>query len=303
METGKQWKGRTGGGNFGLRFLISTLSAMPLWCAYLLLEVGLPFHLLFNPRYFRSTRHYFSRRLGYGRFAAWRAAYATHRQFGRMMFDRFRFFRSGGKGYTVRVEDEDLIRKLASSCGGLVIGGSHVGSMEMAGYMLGLKELPINAIVFGGENAYLQQWRRGVLGEGGVKMIPVSADLSHLFIAKAALDKGECVSMPCDRVYGSNKCAEVDFLGAKASFPIGAFTLAAQLEKEMVLLFCMKEGRRGYNVITRHITVDRVGKGSRKIALELVEKYAEVLEEIVRRYPTQWFNFYEFWKEDGDNRN
>lgn len=297
-ETKRKWSGKTGGGNFGLGFLISTLGRMPLAGAYLMLDIALPFHLLFHPKLFRSSKAFFSRRLGLGRCGAWRSAYATHRQFGQMMFDRFRFFKNGGKGYAVRREGEDQIRALAYSGNGLVIGGSHIGSMEMAGYMMGLKEVPVNAIVYGGENAYLQGHRQSVLGEGGVTMIPFADDMSHLFSAKAALDRGECVSMPCDRLFGSQKCMEMEFLGAKAKFPIGAFALAAQLEKEMSLLFCMKEGRRVYNVITRHITVDREGKGSRTVASELLAEYVKVLEEIVRRYPTQWFNFYDFWNED-----
>lgn len=297
-EPVKKWSGKTAGGNFGLKFLISVLASLPLWATYLFVDIGLPFHLVFHPGYFRPTRHYFSRRMGYGRCAAWRAAYATHRRFGQIMFDRFRFYSSGGMGYNITKEGDDMVVKLSASSGGIVIGGSHVGNMEMAGYMLGLKDFPINALVYGGENAYLQKRRDDVFGKGGIKMIPVGNDLSHLFAAKAALESGECVSMPCDRVLGSPKCAEVDFLGAKAVFPIGAFTLAAQLEKEMVLLFCMKEGRRGYNVITRHISVEREGKNSRTVAQELLEKYVKELETIVRRYPTQWFNFYEFWNED-----
>lgn len=294
-ETSGKWSGRTGGGNVGLGILISTLASMPLWCAYLLLEIGLPFHLLFHPGYFRATKHFFRYRMRCGKCSAWMSAYATHRQFGRMMFDRFRFFSNGGKDFSVKNDGDDMIRRLAASCGGLVICGSHVGSMEMAGYMLGLEEIPISAIVYGGENPYLQKRRGSALGNGGIKMIPASDDLSHLFAAKMALDRGECVSMTCDRISGSSKSIEVEFMGKRAGFPIGAFALAATLEKEVVLLFCMKEGKREYNVITRHLDIDRTGKSRDEVIRELLHLYVAALEEIVRRYPTQWFNFYEFW--------
>lgn len=292
-----KWRGRTGGGNLGLGILISILYSMPLGCSYLLLEVGLPFHLLFHPRYFRATRHFFRRRMACGRWSASLAAYSTHRQFGRMMFDRFRLFNNGGKDFRVVYEGEDIIPRMAASCSGIVIGGSHVGSMEMAGYLLGLKEIPIKAIVFGGENAYLQRRRSAAFGQGGIRMIPVSDDLSHLFAAKAALERGECVSMTCDRIFGSAKSQEVEFFGARAAFPTGPFALATGLGKEIVLLFCMKEGRREYRVITRHLDIDRTGKSEREVKSDLLGCYVAVLEEIVRRYPTQWFNFYEFWND------
>ena len=297
-ESQRKWSGKTAGGNFGLGFLLSAVGNMPLACSYAMLEVGLPFHLLFSPKLFRATKHFFIRRMGCSNTEAFFKAYSTHRCFGRIMFDRFHLFTKGDGDFTITEEGRDILLDTIEKSHGAVIAGTHVGSMEMAGYILGLDNVPINAIVYGGENATLQKRRSSHFLPHGIKMIPVSSDLSHLFAAKAALDNGESDSMPCDRIFGSSKCEIVDFLGAKAKFPIGAFMLAAQLEREMILLFSMKEGKRGYRVLARHIEVDRSGKSSRQVAKELLLLYVAELEKIVRDYPTQWFNFYEFWEED-----
>lgn len=291
----RDWSGRTNGGNWGQRFLVGLLGKISGTAAYVLLDIALPFYLPFNRKGFKATRKYFELRLGCDRAESFRKAYATHRLFGQMMFDRFRFYTRGGNEFDVTIDGNESFLAGMESGDGFVIAGSHVGSMEMAGYMLGLKDKPINAVIFGGETASLQSFRKGVLDEHGVKMIPVSDDMSHLFAIKAALDRGEMVSMPCDRMFGSTKGVECDFLGAKAKFPIGAFILAAQLGKDMVALFNLKEGRRGYKVYVRPLEVEREGRSSRQIAQDLVRQYVTYLEEIVRKYPEQWFNFYDFW--------
>lgn len=297
-ESQRKWSGKTAGGNLGLGFLLSAVGKMPLACSYAMLEIGLPFHLLFSPKLFRATKNFFIRRMGCSRLEAFRKAYSTHRCFGRVMFDRFHLFTKGEGDFNITSEGRSMMLEVISKSHGAVIAGTHVGSMEMAGYIFGLENVPISAIVYGGENAVFQKKRVGQLRPHGVRLIPVSDDLSHLFAAKEALDNGESVTMPCDRILGSSKCESVEFLGAPAKFPIGAFILAAQLEKEMLLLFSMKEGRRGYRVIVKHIEVERSGKSSRQIAEELLHLYVRELEKLVREYPTQWFNFYDFWDED-----
>ena len=46
--------------------------------------------------------------------------------------------------------------------------------------------------------------------------------MGHLFEINAALANGEVVSMPSDRVFGSDKHLAIDFLGEKAKFPYGS---------------------------------------------------------------------------------
>ena len=292
------WKGKTRGGNFGQNFLVKLIARLSVRSSYILLDVALPFYLPFNRKGFNATKKYFVERLGCDPKTARKRAYATHRQFGRMMFDRFRFYSKGIQDFKVSIDgNEEFLGRLESG-EGFVIAGSHVGSMEMAGYMLGLKSVRINAVIFGGETAAMQQFRTSVLDEHGVRMIPVKDDMSHLFIIKSALDNGELVSMPCDRLFGSKKYFETDFLGAPARFPIGAFMLAAQTGKDVLTLFNLKEEDGNYTVYVRPLEVSREGRSSREIAKDLALAYVRQLEAIVRKYPEQWFNFYDFWKLD-----
>lgn len=186
----RKWSGKTNGGNFGLEFLVSLLGRVPLGFGYAFLDVVLPFYLPFNRKGFRATRRYFKDRMGDTSFRSFLDAYATHRLFGQLMFDRFRFYTKGSSGYTISVDGNDRILEKMQGSDGFIIAGSHVGSMEMAGYMLGLKDKPINAVVYGGEAASLQKHRSSVLSNHGIRMVPVSEDLSHLFAISGPGERG-----------------------------------------------------------------------------------------------------------------
>ena len=86
------------------------------------------------------------------------------------------------------------------------------------------------------------------------------------------------------------------FFGEKARFPIGAFALAAQKNISVLAVFVMKEGMKKYHAYVREIQCDRQAKVREQIN-QLAQAFADNLEDIVRKYPTQWFNYFDFWKQ------
>lgn len=56
----------------------------------------------------------------------------------------------------------------------------------------------------------------------------------------------------------------------------------------------MKTSFKGYTVYVSPLSYDK--DASRKVQMQqLAESYATELEKRVRQYPTQWYNFYDFW--------
>lgn len=83
----------------------------------------------------------------------------------------------------------------------------------------------MNGIIFGGEAEVVQRLRTQLLGSNQVRLIPVMADMSHIFSIYAALQEGEIVSMPCDRVFTGNKDRRNRISGAeKLLSPQGLIT-------------------------------------------------------------------------------
>jgi predicted LPLAT superfamily acyltransferase len=127
-----------------------------------------------------------------------------------------------------------------------------------------------------------------------VNLIPIAPDMSHLFAIKNALDNGEVVAILCDRLFGSPKKKTLDFLGHPANFPIGPFRLAAQMEVPVLSVAVLKERGLHYSCRTTLLNVDPDLPLNQRCN-QLMEQYVKSMEEVLRQYPEQWFNLYDFW--------
>ena len=289
----RQWEGTTYGGETAHRWLISVLRHVDIRLIYLFAEIFVvPVCLVLNPS--RKTAYdYFRNRLGYGR---WRAAWSTyinHCKFAQVVVDKFAMY--AGKRFEVDIEGFDKFENLASRPEGFLHFSSHVGNYEIAGYTLVAEEKPFNALVFFGEKETVMESRKHMFADTNIKMIPVSDDMSHLFAINQVLDNGETLSMPADRIFGSQKSVSVSFLGAPAEFPLGPFTVATMRGLDALAVNVMKTSSKGYKIYVTPLSYDKEAPRKQQIA-ELVQSYVRELERMVRLYPTQWYNFYEFWK-------
>ena len=288
-----EWSGKTGGQPWMQRSLIAMFRVLPLWLLYGVMALVVPFYMIFNRKGYQAMYRFFRDRLGYGRWKSFWKVYANHFRFGQIILDRFGVY--AGKKYRFVSEGQELMDALETHPEGMLLLSSHVGNYEIAGYSLKPKQKRFNALVFAGETATVMENRQRLLSQNNMNMIVVKEDLSHLFAINTALDNGEMVSMPADRIFGSQKSVECLFFGEKARFPLGAFAMAVQKEVPVLAVFVMKEGMRQYHAYIREIPRDRQ-LGKREQMSMLAQGFASVLEDIVRRYPTQWFNYFDFWK-------
>ena len=276
-----EWSGKTDGLPWMQRSLIAMFRVLPLWLIYGVMALVVPFYMIFNRKGYKAMYRFFRDRLGYGRWKSFWKVYANHYRFGQIILDRFGVY--AGKKYHFIVEGQELMDELEKHPEGFVNLSSHVGNYEIAGYSLKPKSKRFNALLYAGETATVMENRQKQLSQNNMSMIPVKEDMSHLFAINAAIDNGEIVSMPADRIYGSQKAVDCMFFGEKARFPMGAFALATKKKVPMLAVFVMKDSYRTYHAYVRKI--------------ETAQKFATNLEDIVRRYPTQWFNYFDFWKQ------
>jgi len=275
------------------RALVTLFRIIPLEVLYAVLVVVIPFYMVFSPGYL-SSYHYFTRRQGFNPVKAFFKVYANYFVFGEIILDRFAMY--AGRKFDIVCEGKKIHEELCAGESGFMMLSSHVGNYELAGYSLTATK-KINALVFAGETETVMSNRNNMFDRNNIAMIPMREDMSHIFALNAALVAGEIVSMPGDRIFGSQKYLTAEFLGKEARFPLGPFNLAVQRDVPVVAVFVMKEGVRKYRAFVRLITSDpSLSKAER--TQSLVDGFAKNLDEIVRRYPTQWFNFFEFWKDE-----
>ena len=277
------------------RALIGMFRFIPVRLSYALMALAIPFYMLFDRRGYRASYRFFRHRLGRSRLHAFVSVYANEFRLGQVVLDRFAIY--AGRHFDVDVEDMPLYEHMAAGEPGFLQVSSHVGNYEIAGYLLRAVHKRIYALVFSGETETVMTQRARMFDRANIEMVPVSADMSHLYTLNNALSDGSIVSMPGDRIFGSQKSFACDFFGAPARFPAGPFVMAAGRSVPMLAVFVMKEAARRYRIIIRQVdaALDQA-LPSRARAQAMAEDYAAQLETVVRRYPTQWYNFYDFWQ-------
>ena len=276
------------------RSLIAMFRVLPLWLLYGVMALVVPFYMIFNRKGFNAMYAFFRQRMGFGGWKSFWKVYANHFRFGQIILDRFGVY--AGKKYQFRTDGQELFDELESKPEAFLQLSSHVGNYEIAGYSLVPKQKQFSILVYAGETETVMQNRQRILSQHNMQMIPVSEDMSHLFALNAAIDRGDIVSMPADRIFGSQKGAECQFFGQTARFPLGAFAMAAQKNVSALAVFVMKEGMRKYHIIVRKITADPTANHRVQMA-QMAQSFATNLEDVVRQYPTQWFNYFDFWKQ------
>ncbi len=271
---------------------------MNLPVVYTGMALVVPFYMLFNHQGYLSQYHFFRRRFGHNPVRSFFDVYANHFRFGQIILDRFAFY--GGARFKLITEGNERFMALCNQPEGFMQIGTHVGNFELAGYMLSQDKKTINALVYGGETGTVMENRERVFEHQNLRLIMTNGDIDHVFKMNNALADGQIVSMHGDRVFGSQKTIRCTILDAEAELPMGPYILAATRDVPMVCTFVMKD-----NVYTYHIYVHELqlpdevkGKSAKVRAAALAQAYADCLTDILKRYPHQWLNYYEFW---GDN--
>lgn len=292
MDGKKSWKGSTGGTTWMQRSLIVMLKLVPLKVMYSFVTVCIiPFYMLFCHQSYIAIYHFFRQRMKWSVLKSFIGVWRNHSNFAQVVLDRFYMY--GGGHFQFTIDNYDLYKQLAAQPGGFVILSAHVGNYEVAGYTLVAETKRFNAVVYGGETETVMQNRARILGGNNIRMIPLRDDMSHLFMISNALSDGESVSIPGDRIFGSSRTVTCRFMDADAKFPLGPFAVAAQREVPVLAINVMKESTHRYHIFINQL---EAGEGNiKQRAARLAHQYANNLEKTVRLYPTQWYNYYEFW--------
>ena len=292
-----KWVGTTYGNNWMHRWLIKMLRVIDVRLIYAFASVFVvPPTMIINSLARNAMYKFYRKAFGYGKMKSLWMTYRNHCEFAQVVIDRFAMY--AGKKFSFDIDGYDIFDSLSKQSSGFIQLSSHIGNYEIAGYSLVARDKRFNAMVFGGEKESVMKNRSKMFDSNNIRMIAMQTDMSHLFIVDEALTNGEIISMPADIVFGSQKSFEISFFGRKAKFPQGPFVLAALRNAPMLFASVMKTGLLRYKITVRKIETDLEGN-SRVRAKSYASRYVSFLEETVKRYPTQWYNYFDFWISDG----
>jgi predicted LPLAT superfamily acyltransferase len=203
-----------------------------------------------------------------------------------------------GKRFTFHWDGEEHLR--AMNEGGLLIS-AHIGSWEIAGNFLTRLDKRFNIVMYDEEHQKIKSYLDEVMSEKNLHVIPLKDDMSHLLAIKNALENKELIAIHADRFMEGSKTVRHNFLGKEALFPEGPFYLAARFNAPVTFVFAVKETSRHYHFFAspaRRYEVDSKRSIREEELHPMIKDYICRMEEMLQKYPLQWFNYHKFWEEE-----
>jgi predicted LPLAT superfamily acyltransferase len=192
-------------------------------------------------------------------------------------------------------EGEDYLRKMVVGKQGGLLLSAHIGNWEIAGHLLQRLNTEMNIVMFDGEQHHIKEYMESVTGRRSAKIILIKEDLSHIYAIHKALKNNEFVCMHADRFMEGNKTISGMLLNKTALFPAGPFLLANAFRVPVSFVFAMKETSLHYHFYASPAKI--YSKSKENGAGEVLLDFCMYMEAGIRKYPVQWYNYYDFWGE------
>lgn len=188
---------------------------------------------------------------------------------------------------------------IASGRGGIIVT-AHLGNLELSRVVSkGHETLKMNILTHTRHAASFNRMMGKLNPNSQVNLIQVTEITpATAIMLSERIAAGEFIIIAGDRVPVSAGSAVVmaDFLGDKAPFPAGPWILANLLKCPVFLLWSIRVGDRywiQFEPFREEIRLSRKQRGAD--AQALAAEYALRIEDVCRRSPYQWFNFFDFW--------
>jgi predicted LPLAT superfamily acyltransferase len=262
------------------------------------------YFLLFAPTARRQSRRYLARALG--RPPTLRDGYRHVLTFTQTILDRVYLLRGRLDLFDIAVLGSDHIdATLAEGRGAFLVGG-HVGSFEVMRAIGQAHDGLRVAMVMYPDNAHqINDALRAVAPANEPHVIALGRVQSMLAV-RDWLDGGGLAGMLGDRslerTSDRTTLLRLPFLGTEAGFGDGPVRLAALLRRRILFMAGIYRGGNHYEVRFEPLAdfsapLDAAEREAR--VAQAVRDYAARLEELCRAHPYNWFNFHDFWGDDG----
>lgn len=299
---GRAWTGKSRGTGGGWRLVVVLQRFLGRRAVYALGTILAAWYVVFAPSARRGLESYLARRLPERSFLA--GSFAVFRDFAHALLDRLTFAAEGPRAFDyVREGQEQLIGAFSEPRGAILLS-AHVGNIEVSAGPSStptgesgsrIKKLHVLRFEAPGDHgraviaAMPDAWRPQVIP------VNMAEGFSTLAVVRA-LRAGAVVAMMGDRVI-DDRTVTVDFLGAPCRFPAGPWFVAALARVPVLVVGAFQEGPGRYRIIAAepmNCVFDRKRTREDQVQ-EWAQVYADHIGAMVRRYPTQFYNFHDMW--------
>jgi KDO2-lipid IV(A) lauroyltransferase len=191
-----------------------------------------------------------------------------------------------------RVEGLDCLQRAHQRGRGVLILSAHMGSWELASVVPAMAGYSASGIYRPLDYAPLDRLVREVRSQFFDRLIPNTRSMRKIL---QSLRAGELVGLMMDQNVDWYEGVYVDFFGHRACTNKGLALLALKTGAPVVPIFLLRADRGFRAVIGPEIPLIRTGDKIRDLE-ENTLRYNQVIENIIRQQPDQWFWVHQRWK-------
>lgn len=299
MANQNKWDGQSQAKVLGFKIFVFILNTFGLGLAYFILRFVSFYYFLFSKPN-KYIREYFIQAHGFSPLKAQLAVYKNNFMLGQTIIDKVAALAGAKNTFKVIHKNGEMLDKLTAIGKGGILISAHIGNWEVAGQGLNRLGTPFNVLMYSNEKEDVKEYMDGVMKEKKINVIAINEETkSHIIELHKAFSNNELVVMHGDRYREGAKTLVANFFGKPAKFPAGPFIMAAKFGVPLCIVFAVKTDKHTYQFSTeKPIQVDRVRGEAQleKVCQDLLQQYVTHVEKMVKAYPHQWFNYYDFWK-------
>ena len=297
------WKRQERGGAFFLRLSLFLSQILPEFALKLIVKIVVWFYYNFSKNE-RENIAAFRRNLS--EFAGAQtlkktSVFSHFEAFGGAICDKFRVWKGKIKDDELEIIDLERIKsELIGAQKGQILLTAHLGNVEICKALAARVDGFRMVILTYDENSrkFNEVLREISKNGGSVRMMAVNKlDVAAMLELKNIVESGEHIGIMGDRTpLGGDKAARVKFLGKEASFNYGPYLIAGILGVKISSLWCQKIGGKFRIELVPLASAVKLGRDKAAAARQYLQIYVRELENRCKQTPTQWFNFFDFWR-------
>jgi predicted LPLAT superfamily acyltransferase len=248
------------------------------------------------PQARRASRNYLSRVLGIP--AKAHHVFKHFHCFASTILDRIYLLNNRSELFELEIRSDNELRTFRPDGQGTLMFGAHLGSFE-ALRAIGHQSpnTPSLALLMYEANARKMSQLMSAINPDLTQEIISLGEIDSMLHVQTRIAQGAVIGMLADRTFQQDEVRCLPFLGHIAPFPLGPFRLACLLRRPLMLMIGVYQGANRYQAHFELLFDFSTPGLNRQDAIEqALMQYVSRLEYFCKRYPYNWFNFFDFWK-------
>jgi Kdo2-lipid IVA lauroyltransferase/acyltransferase len=180
---------------------------------------------------------------------------------------------------------------------GVIFVAGHLGNWELSGAYVAARGVPVHPIARGMSNPLSDAYFRRTRERLGMHIMH---DQEAVRRVPRVLREGHTVGFLSDQATVGLASTFVPFFGRPAKTPRGAAVFALRGDYPVVMIHAVRQPDERYEFVAEELPVVHTGDRERDVD-EVMRRFSEALERMVRKHPGQYFWQHRRWKHQPDD--